>query len=207
MEQPHTVTPVISETPDGQEFISDFQVDHIHAFDHVDLQDDPAFIDAVGPDQIEHDTELNPQQQILWDWAEENLSSEHLDYLAEQLDGADSELIEAHMHELEMIRAEMQGEEALKDPNDNKILPEEKETFNSIVEDLAATEPAGDAVANDFFQQSEQFSEEPLMRDMLIASGFYHQGKADASLLAERLIDKYGKYAVYQAYEQFSANG
>lgn len=207
MERAHTVTPVVTENADGQEVISDFAVDHIHAFHHVDIENDSAYIDAFGPeDQQQQDTELTPQQQVLWDWAEENLSSEQLDYLAEQLDGADPELIAAHFEELVMIRAEMQGEDAEQDPDNNRITEDDREVFDSIITDLSGTEPGGAVIADEFLTAASKAGDNDLYAEMMMGAALFHQGKGEPQQIAERLISRFGKHEVYAMYEQLTNN-
>jgi len=207
MEHAHIVTPVVSETADGQEVIHDFVVDGMSAFDFADIEQDPAYIEMFGEVEEAEEDALSPQENSLLDWARENLPSEHVEYILDQLDDASPELWEAHMEELALIKAELQDEEAENDPNENVILDEERETFDAIITDLSGTEPGGSMVADEFLSAASKAGDNDLYAEMMMGAALFHQGKGQPQQIAERLISKFGKHEVYAIYEQLTNNG
>jgi len=207
VEHPHTITPIVSETADGQEVINDFAVDHIHAFDHVDIEQDPAYIEMFSDSEDAEENALSPQENSLLDWARDNLPSEHVEYILDQLEDASPELWEAHMEELAMLKAELQGEEAESDPNDHVILDEEREIFNSILTDLSGTEPGGQLVADEFLSAASKAGDNDLYAEFMLGSALFHQGKGSPEQIAERLINKFGKAQVFDMYEYLTNQG
>ena len=206
MEHAHTVTPVVSETADGQEVIHDFAVDHIHAFDHVDIEEDLAYIEMSGESEEAEEDALSPKENSLLDWARENLPSEHVEYILDQLEDASPELWEAHMEELAMLKAELQGEEAQNDPDNNRITEDDREVFDAIITDLTGQEPGGSLIADEFLTAATKAGDNDLYAEMMMGAALFHQGKGEPRQIAERLISKFGKHEVYNMYEQLTNN-
>ena len=111
------------------------------------------------------DEALTPEENSLIDWAKENLPPEHVKYIFDQLEGASQDVWDAHMQEIAMIKAELQGAEAESDPDDKVILDEEREVFDEIITDLSGTEPGGAMVADEFLSAASKAGDNDLSPD------------------------------------------
>ncbi len=141
-------------------------------------------------DYIDALIEATPDIYKAIEWAENTQTEEWMTRYNLMVENGDLDEINKAIEELMNLYHEENGE-----PDDafeeTEAEPIEQEEVDSVVETLVNNEPEGMETAYSFLQQAEQ-TEDPIHREVLMASAEFHNQTTDASTLIQRLVDKHG---------------
>ena len=165
---------------------------------------------VYAEDGVDDYEELDGDTATLLRWAQDNYGLEQIEHLNNLLDGADTELENAVLESIfqDMLDAgAFEGldddyEEEGDDDDFSPLTEDEGEVYEQIVTELVGVEPLGEEQADYLLQAAAENQDNPLMRDMLLASAQYHVGEADVDQIAQVLIQEYGKSSVYETYQE-----
>lgn len=223
--QAMTVNPIYNEDLEGNTTYIGSELETIddrlsaveeHAYEMDDYRDPyeteaELYEEANG--EFDHG-DVDEDTQTLLDWAANNYDQDQIEHLNNLLSDADDDLQNAVLQSIfeDMASAgEFEGldeneEYASEDeePFDDfgPMTEGEAELFDEVVTDLTGVEPLGEEQSDMLLAAANENSDNPIVRDMLLASAAFHTGDAEVDQIARVLIQEYGKSAVYQTYKE-----
>ena len=223
-QQAMTVNPVYQEDLEGNTTYVGSELETIddrlsaveeHAYemdDYHDPYETEAELYEEANGEFDHG-DVDEDTQTLLDWAANNYGQDQIEHLNNLLSDADPDLQNAILQSIFEDMAAAGEFEAL-DENEEYASEDEEpfddfgpmtegeaELFDEVVSDLMGSERLGEEQSDMMLSLANENSDNPLLRDMLLASAAFHTGDAEIDQIARVLIQEYGKSAVYEAYE------